>query len=203
MLDFLDASSGERLALRPYQDDFDTRSSAAVRVDSWKFERQQHFREPGFASWEAFARGDWDRALELIEDEREYLKEFGRQAAAAGVRLLRVRVVEEPVVPYLQWELHLLRLRAECGEEIRVIGPEQIRKYEDDGPLPELLTFGSDTLYQILYDTDGVLEGGILFTDPETVSRATEFIESLYDSGEDMGSYFQREIARMEPSRGE
>jgi hypothetical protein len=72
----------------------------------------------------------------------------------------------------------------------------------DGGPLPELLTFGSDTMYQILYDTDGVLEGGILCTDPETVSRATEFIESLY-AGEDLGSYFQREIARMEPPRGE
>jgi hypothetical protein len=114
-----------------------------------------------------------------------------------------VRVVEEPVDPYLQWELHLLRLRAECGEEICVVGPEHIRKFEDDGPLPELLTFGTDTLYQILYDKDGVLEGGVLFTDRETIARVADFIENLYDAGEDMERYFQRKIARLEPPRGE
>ena len=203
MLDFLDDSSGERLALRPYRDDYDKRISAAAGNVSWKFERQQHFREPGFASWEAFARGDWGRALELIENEREGLEELARQAADDGLRLLRVRVVEKPIEPYLQWELHLLRVRAECGEEIRVIGPERIRKLEADGPLPELLTIGSDTLYRILYDEDGVLEGAVIFTDRETVAQATDLIESLYEAGEDMGSYFQRKIARLEPPRGE
>jgi hypothetical protein len=199
MLDFLDDSSGERLALRSYRDDYNKRISAAAGSESWKFERQQHFREPGFASWEAFARGDWDRSLELIENERKGLEELARQAADEGLRLLRVRVVEEPIDPYLQWELHLLRIRAEYGEEIRVIGPERISQFEADGPLPELLTIGSDTLYRILYDGDGILDGGVRFTDRVTVTRATAFIESLYEAGEDMGSYFQRKIAWLEP----
>lgn len=116
--------------------------------DSWKLERRQHFREPGDASWEAFVRGDWQEALRLIEAQRAGLLDLSRLAARHRCRLLRVRVVEVPLTPYLQWELHLLRVRAECGELIRVTGPEHIAAYERESPVPELVTLNDDTVYE-------------------------------------------------------
>ncbi|MDT3395827.1 hypothetical protein RKE29_04070 [Streptomyces sp. B1866] len=194
---------GEVLDLDTYQRDFEERQWAIDGQDSWKLERQQTFKEPGFDSWEAFARGDWDKALSLIEDERDYLREFSREVERHRVTLYRVRVVEEPVTPYLQWELWLLRLREQCGELIRVVGPEHVRDLERGEPLPELLTLGDRTLYKILYTDQGILDGAVRFTDARTVARCAELTRELYEAGEDLSSYFDRKVAHLPPPHPE
>ena len=85
-----------------------------------KLEVRQDFREPGYAPWEAAQRGDWAEALSLAESERPALARQYEQAHARGARLRRVRFVELPPSDYLLWEMTILRLRAELGEEIRV-----------------------------------------------------------------------------------
>jgi uncharacterized protein DUF6879 len=203
MRDLLGALPGERLGLRAYREDFRRRDFAVDGCDSWKLERRQAFREPGDPSWNAFSRGDWERALELIEAQRGELTDLSRLAERHGCRLLRVRVVEEPLTPYLQWELHLLRLRAECGELIRVIGPEPLAAYEHGGPVPEVVTLNDDTLYEVLYDADGVLEGAVRYLDPETRDRAADRMEGLYAAGEDMHAFFARRVAGLKPPTGD
>ncbi len=195
----LNRSLGSRLSLDAYRREFRRRQWEIRGQESWKLERQQHFKEPGFPSWEAFNRGDWSEALTLIEEERDYLREFSAQAARLGIDLYRVRVVEEPLDPYLQWELHLLRLREECGELIRVVGPEDVAPYESGGQLPEVVTLGDSVLYEVLYDEDGVLDGAIRYSDRETVNRWTSFIRDLYAKGEDLHLYFDRKIAALIP----
>ncbi|MFE2380822.1 DUF6879 family protein [Streptomyces misionensis] len=201
MRDLLDASRGEKLELDAYREDFRGRDFAVDGWDSWKLERRQHFREPGDPSWEAFARGDWQEALRLIEAQRTGLLDLSRLAARHRCRLLRVRVVEPPLTPYLHWELHLLRVRAECGELIRVIGPDHIAAYEDTGPVPELITLNDDTVYEIRYDTEGVLEGAVRYVDTATRNRVAARIENLYALGEDIGTFFDRDVAHLEPPR--
>ncbi|MGW2330813.1 DUF6879 family protein [Streptomyces sp. NPDC001700] len=195
----LDPAQGEALSLDAYRADFRERQWTIDGQDSWKLERQQRFREPGFASWEAFARGDWDASLRLIEEERDYLREFSQDVERHRITLFRVRVVERPIAPYLQWELHLLRLRAECGEKIRVIGPEHLGELERSGPLPELLTLGDRTTYQIRYSDEGILDGAVRFTDPATTARCRALTRDLYAAGEDLTSYFAREVAHLPP----
>jgi hypothetical protein len=194
---------GVRLPLGKYREEFRAAQWAMPGQDSWKLERRQHFREPGFASWEAFARGDWDTALRLMEDEREYLAEFSAKAAQLGIALYRVRVVEEPIDPYLQWELHLLKLRAECGELIRVLTGNQVSLHEADGPLPEIVTLGSSTLYHILYDDMGELTGAVRVTDPSAVAAAAELARHLYERGEDLAAFFERLVAPLPPPGGD
>lgn len=70
-------AGGTRLSLEDYRADFRATDSMITGRDSWKLERRQHFRQPGSASWEAFARGQWAEALRLIEARRESLMEFG------------------------------------------------------------------------------------------------------------------------------
>lgn len=193
---------GVRLPLGKYREEFRAAQWAIPGQESWKVERGQHFREPGFDSWEAFARGDWDTALRLIEDEREYLAEFTAKAGQLGIVLYRVRVVETPIDPYLQWELHLLKLRAECGEQIRVLTAGQVREYETDGPLPELVTLGSSTLYHVLYDNTGELAGAVRVTDPSAVATATELARRLYQRGENLAAFFERVVAPLPPPGG-
>ncbi len=72
----------------------------------WKVERGQSFCEPDEPSWRALVRGDWERAIALPE---RYRPDF-----------------DYPISPYLQWELHFLRVRAEAFERIRIVTADRI-----------------------------------------------------------------------------
>jgi hypothetical protein len=196
-------TAGTLLSLRDYRADFRDTESMLARQDSWKLERRQHFRQPGSASWEAFARGQWAEALRLIEARRESLMEFGAKTVQKGTDLYRLRVVAAPIIPYLQWELHSLKLRAECGELIRVLPAAAVRQFEDDGELPEVVTLGPSTAYHIPYDADGVLTGGVKVTNPQAVGRVTRLVRRLYGEGEDLATFFEREVAPLPPPRGD
>lgn len=203
MLDLARGTSSVRLDVTDYQVDYDRRFAASDGHASWKLERRQSFREPGYPSWEAFDRGDWAESLRLIEAERADLLALSEDADQHGIELFRVRVVEMPLTPYLHWELSLLKVRAECGERIRVATPDQVRRFESAGTLPELLTVGDDTVYRILYDQDGVLEGAVRFVDRETTMKCTKIIEELYAGGEELERFFHREVAPLEQPRPE
>lgn len=197
MRDLLDRYSGQRLATAVYRADFRERFWAIAEHDFWKLERQQSFAEPGDESWEAFDAGDWPRALRLIEEQRAALVDEGRRMASLGLTSYRMRVLELPLTPYLQWELHLLRLAAECSDRVRVVDVDAVKPFEDDGVLPEVVTLGADVTYEVLYDDAGVLCGGVRFLDRDLTSACREFIQQLYASGEDMGAFFDREVAGL------
>lgn len=199
----LDASQDERLSRDAYRLDFRQRRWATEGRSAWKLERQQHFQEPGNESWKAFSRGDWEGALRLIEQRREALMMLEREAKEHRSEMFRVRVVEEPLTPYLQWELNSLRLRTECGGHIRVVGPEHISGLEEDGPLPELVALGGQTLYKVVYDGQGILDGAVRFVDFEITTRWEQFVQCLYEEGEDLSTYFEREVAPLPPPRPE
>jgi hypothetical protein len=199
MHDLFRGIAGEFLTPDAMHADYASRFAAPGGLDSWKLERRQHFRDPQFASWAAFDRGEWAQALRLLEQERPSLAELQQETAAKGIDLYRVRVVQEPIVPYLQWELHLLALRAEYGEKIRVVGPEAVEPYESGGELPELLTVGTDTVYEFHYDETGTLSGAHRYEDPEFHTRCTDFMKDLYAVGEDVGGFFTRRVAAANP----
>jgi hypothetical protein len=163
----------------------------------WKLERRQEFREPCVPSWSAAAAGDWLRALQLIEPMRaEVAAEF---SAVPGLQRRRIRIVERPVSPYLQWEMHVLRMRAEEGEVVRAVDAKQVRDHERRRPLPELVIIGGSVLYQILYTSEGMLAGALRSTDAGLIGQAAEELAGLFREGEDIESFFAREIAALPP----
>ncbi|MGD0703733.1 MAG: DUF6879 family protein [Trebonia sp.] len=189
---------GVPLGQPEYQRDFGERIWLANGADSWKLERMQAYDETGFPSWEAFVAGDWPAALALIQEERPGFAEFYRGFAARGAAFRRVRIVEAPVSPYVQWEFQVLRVRAECGELCRVLDAGRVARSEIDGPLPELVSLSGQTLYRTHY-AGGVPAGATRFTDPDLIGRYERFAARLYARGEDLGGYFQREIAPLPP----
>jgi hypothetical protein len=160
----------------------------------WKLERGQTFAEPGDVSWEAFNRGDWAQSMRLLENRRSDLLSYHRQAVEAGVSTRRIRIVEQPLSAYLQWELNLLTIRDETGGPIRVIDASGVAEFETDGPLPEIYTLGDAVMYQAIYDESGVLAYALKYTDAELVGRSRDFIRRLYERGEPIGGYFEREV---------
>ncbi|WP_327337042.1 hypothetical protein OG384_12595 [Streptomyces sp. NBC_01324] len=190
---------GQRLGLDDYSEDFGRHFWRSGSEGFWKLERQQSFQEPGVESWEAFRKGHWDESLTLIEGQRGHYEEYLRRIAGSGFALHRVRCVEEPISPYLQWELHLLHLKAQCGEDTRVLGRDGILGYEAQHPLPEVVVLGSSVMYEVLYDGDGKLAGGIRFDDPRDISRWRKTIQEMHWAGEPLDEYFTRRVTQLPP----
>lgn len=199
MRELLGGDPGELLALADYWADFEQRFWKTGPPGFWKLERQQTFKEPQDAGWQAFAAGRWKESLRILDARRPEFADYYRRIADSGFATRRMRVVQEPLTPYLQWELHVLRLRHEYGGLTRVVTRDQVVAAEVDAPLPEIYTLGTDIMYEAIYDADGVLEAARRWRNPDVVTRCQEFVESLYDDGEPLDEFFARAVAPLEP----
>ncbi|MEV5569320.1 DUF6879 family protein [Spirillospora sp. NPDC052269] len=162
----------------------------------WKLERRQSFREPDEPGWVAMSSGDWGRALSLIEEQRSATG--ATPATVSGRQSHRLRIVEQPVSPYLQWELHVLQVRAEAGvQDIRILDAAEVSPLEAEHQLPELVFLGSAVMYEVLYDSDGTHSGGRRHDDPEVIHACHGQLVELHDAGERLPTYFEREIAPL------
>ena len=162
----------------------------------WKLERRQTFREEGDAGYRAFMRGDWDEALRIEDEGRDALRQ---RFEKAGFESRRIRIVERHVSPYLQWEMQALRIRAEAGEQIRVLDAHAVRDREEGGLLPEVIIIGTAALYEVGYDRAGVHNGARRILDPKIIDECRTEMAALWNRGKDVASYFAREIAPLPP----
>jgi hypothetical protein len=90
-------------------------------------------------------------------------------------------------------------MRVEYGAHVRVLDIGKVAESETDGPLPEVVVLGDVTLYQVLYTDAGVPNGAFRHTDPDLVARWEGYVSGLYESGEDLQSYYDREVAHLPP----
>lgn len=195
----LPVGHGEYLTSPDYRRDFRERNNAIHNGESWKLERLQHFEEQDDAGRDALRRGDWQEALRLIDAGRDAHRTSALDAKQRNSAFHRVRVVEEPLTPYVQWELRLLRVRAEYGHRIRVLPAEALAADETEGLLPELTLLGNRTLYRVLYTTAGVPDGALRYTDPGVVDPWVRYLRAAYAAGEDIADYFDRAVAHLPP----
>ncbi|MEV8286524.1 DUF6879 family protein [Streptomyces niveus] len=135
----------------------------------------------------------------MIAEQRGHYERYFQKIADHGFGLHRVRVVEEPVTPYLQWELHLLRLKEQCGEDTRIAKESDLSSIETGTRLPEIAIIGSSVLYEIIYDGDGTLTGGIRYTDEELISECRRIVRGIHGSGEQLESFFKRRVISLPP----
>ncbi|QRX91174.1 DUF6879 family protein [Streptomyces noursei] len=190
---------GQRLGNEEYLRDFRARDAVIRNSDSWKLERLQHFEEVGSPSRDALRRGDWTTALRLFEEGRDNLRAIQTDEEARGSVFHRVRVVEQPLTPYVQWELHSLRISAEYGERVRILPAKAVAAAEVDKLLPELTIQDGKVLFRVLYTDTGVPDGAIRFTDPDVVDSWAAYVRSAYAAAEDIASYFDRVVAPLPP----
>jgi hypothetical protein len=198
VFDSFPSGTSERMDRPTYHADFYRIRSSGIRFLN-KLERGQNFKERGFASWEAFASGDWDRALSLVDEKRDaYTREF-RETAQLNILERRLRVVDFPVTPYVQWEMFVLRLRVELGDNIKVLDARKISDIERQRPVPEVVILGDVVMYEVQYDDDGNAAGANRFADRALIRETLSGFDALYERGEDFHSFFDREILSLAP----
>ncbi|MFC4019157.1 DUF6879 family protein [Micromonospora sp. GCM10011542] len=61
------------------------------RSGFWKLERQQTFKEPGDAGWQAFADGRWEDSLRILDGRRPEFEGYYRRIADNGFATRRVQ----------------------------------------------------------------------------------------------------------------
>jgi uncharacterized protein DUF6879 len=191
---------GDQLSLDEYIDDYYAHFWHLKTGGSWKLERQQTFRELDNPSWEASDCGEWARALELLDEGRDSVREYQEKIRDHEVEFRRVRIVEKPYSPYLIWELNSLLIRHEYGERIRALPANQLGDLESDEVLPEILALGTEVVYQVIYDKTGTATGAVRSTDQDTVRSWTTLIAGLYDRAENLPDFFTREVAGLRPA---
>ncbi|MFF8318451.1 DUF6879 family protein [Streptomyces bobili] len=200
MFDSFPDGTSERLDRPTYHADLGRVYSNGIGFLN-KLERGQHFQERGFPSWDAFAEGDWEGALSLAEERREDYAEELRQASRLGVRHRRLRVVEFPITPYVQWELFVLRVRVDLGDDIKVLDAHDISNIERTRPVPEVVILGDVAMYEVVYDEDGNAAGANRYTERSLIRETNAGFDALYERGEGFHDFFDREIVTLDPPR--
>ncbi|MFF7329021.1 DUF6879 family protein [Streptomyces sp. NPDC008150] len=200
MFDSFPGGISDRMDRPAYHADFGRLYKSGIGFLN-KLERGQHFKERGFPSWEAFAVGDWGKALSLADERREDYEQELSRASRLGVHHRRLRVVEIPVTPYVQWELHVLRVRVDLGDDIRVLDARGISDLERVRQVPEVVVLGNAAVYEVVYDPDGHADGAKRYTDPALVRDTNDGFDALYERGEGFHDFFEREIAGLAPPR--
>ncbi|MFI0241844.1 DUF6879 family protein [Streptomyces sp. NPDC016845] len=198
MFDSFPTGAPQRMDRRTYHADLGRFYTSGISFLN-KLERGQHFAERGFASWEAFATGDWSRALSLADESREEYAEELRRAGQLGVRHRRLRVVEFPVTPYVQWELFVLRVRVDVGDDIKILDARSITNIERRRPVPEAVVLGNAVVYEVVYDDDGNPDGANRYTDRDLIQEVNSGFDALYARGEDFRAFFEREVEPLPP----
>ncbi|GAA2097133.1 DUF6879 family protein [Actinomadura alba] len=198
MLERIREVPGDVLDRAAYHEDF-AKHSVGLSGVLWKLERAQTFREPGDSSWEAFIAGDWQRALAILDGEREAIRADAERNAQSGLEIRRLRIVESPISPYLQWEVHSLRMLAEEGFDLRTLDVSQVSDLECDEQLPEVVVIGDRVLYEVRYDAQWKPIGARRIDDVGVIGQTCEEISWLYGTGEPLLQYFDREIAPLPP----
>ena len=192
----LDHTTGEHLDNEAFYEDFNNHFWNCDQF--WKLESAQHFAEPGNPSWEAFNAGNWDDALKLHDDRTADLLDYHEQCTEYGITTRRVRVVKQPITPYLQWEMHLLFLRDASGGPIRILPGEQFAPFETDTPtgprFPEVCGMDKSVMYEHLYDDHGVMYKTIKYTDLATITNFKYVTDTLYSQAQPIAPYYLRHI---------
>ncbi|KAB8197390.1 hypothetical protein FH608_002185 [Nonomuraea phyllanthi] len=159
----------------------------------WKLERLQSF-EAAEPSWVAMMEGDRARSLKLVDGEPV-------SRAARSTAHKRIRVVEQPVTPYLRWEMHVLATRVAVAEEVRVLDAGEVADLEIDRPLPELVVLGSAVMYEVTYDDSGMHSGARRIDDSDVIAACRGELDKLFAAGEDFQPYYEREIVPLPAPR--
>lgn len=189
LIDALSRLTWERLDRAEYFTDY-LRKREASSADSIKLEVAQVFREPGDRSFDAFECGDLASSQEAMQDKRDAArKEFSR-LALRRIAVKRIRVVETPLTPYLEWELQVLLHRAEMGEDIRVAPelPGGFSGAEIPNP-PELLAIGTEVLWRVLYEPNGGSIGAYRAMPDSLLKEIYEEVDSFHGESQELAEW--------------
>jgi hypothetical protein len=176
----LPPGTAEHVNLEGFTSAFST-FSANVQRRIFKLERLQSYVESDDESWREFQSGNIQRSLKLMPTLRAAEARYDIEFFRRGLQFLRMRAVELPLSPYLNWEFQSYIISAQYGETILVA---DVTNSDRNGALwnaTDFLLFDSFAVLVHDYDSDGCLHGGWVCQDQASVKHYAD-LASQYTS---------------------
>jgi hypothetical protein len=163
--------------------------SRFLKLECWQRYRESEDNQ----SQAAYDSGDIDAARELLRREAEADRPLYEDVRNRGIEYARVRLVQEPLTPYLEYELLSYRIRVDLGENIEVVRCDTGTRLPDERRF-DFLLFDRDTALIHDYGTAeiGRQVGGWLTHDPDVISRLEQTIGSLRRQAVPLQQYLAR-----------
>lgn len=139
--------------------------SRFLKLECWQTYQERETNK----SQEAFNKGEADKARELLRQEAEADRPLYEDVKACGLDYARIRLVQEPLTSYLEYELMAYRIREDMGEVIEVV------RCDNELSLPnedyfDFLLFDGHTALVHDYGDEGLQSGGWLTTDADVIA---------------------------------
>jgi hypothetical protein len=159
----------------------------------FQFERLQTFQEPEDPSYRELVKGDMSSAVRLLDDSVARDAAFLISSCRRGIQYIRMRAVELPLTPYLEWEFKSYRVSARYGQMILVVDLTEHDRSGDFFRSHDFLLFDAATVLIHDYGQEGLLCGGWLIEDPATVGLYSDLAARLIPASVPLG-VFERQL---------
>ncbi len=153
----------------------------ALRSRWVKMEFLQEYDESGFEGYEAFRAGRFDDAARLVQEMVKGQTEVYAHARKHDVDMIRIRVCELPLSPYLlHYEIPAYLADIECGEQIRFIDVDDVRDILDETGVSDYVVFDDSRVTALIYDPRNArLKEARLVDSPPLLRAYIEVTEEL------------------------
>jgi Family of unknown function (DUF6879) len=136
-----------------------------IKVECW----QTYEEVVGDRSQHAYDQGDLRAARILMRQEAEADRSLYDDIRARQLDYSRIRLVQEPLSPYLRYEMEAYRIRAELGERIEIVRCHSGIRLPNAEHF-DFLMFDRHTALIHDYDPGGRQTGGWLTREPDVIS---------------------------------
>ncbi|MER5420208.1 DUF6879 family protein [Streptosporangium roseum] len=161
--------SGRRLNLDEFGtwflDAWSRTESRFLKLECWQSYREREVT----TSQVAHERGDVQEAWRLLRQESETERSLYEDVERKGIDYARIRLIQEPLTPYLDYELIAYRIRAAMGETIEIVRCAPSMRLPDDEHF-DFLLFDRHTALIHDYGDIGLQSGGWMTQDAAVIS---------------------------------
>jgi hypothetical protein len=138
--------------------------SRFLKLECWQTYQEREINK----SQDAYNKGHVDKARELLRQEAEADRPLYEGVRARGLDYARIRLVQEPLTPYLEYELMAYRVRDDMGETIEIVRCGRELSLPNDEYF-DFLLFDRHTALIHDYGDEGLQSGGWLTTDSDVI----------------------------------
>lgn len=128
-----------------------------VKNHVFKLETRQSYREPGNPSYDELEKGNFVKAVELIEESKKEDIKLYLSLKDRNVKFYRCRPISFPISDYLQWELECYKFNSLHGENIFISKTNEI--YQNYA-LHDFMVFDDTLAFVHDYNHQGEIIGG-------------------------------------------
>jgi hypothetical protein len=146
-----------------------------------KVERMQEYDESGSAGYQAFKKGAYGEARRLVQDMVKSQDEIYSHARRYAISMIRVRICDLPLSPYLvHYEIPAYLADLDCGEDIRFVDSRDIGDLLVPTGISDYVLFDDKRVIVLIYaEETGRLAEARLVEDRDLVKEYVEISDQL------------------------